>query len=176
MKKIYTFTLMGDNYPSSKYDSDLRLFAYLLYDSIYNYDDDGRIPLDINDGIKYNQINYTAGDGHGYTLSSDLYDDGYTEYEPFIIGDKIVGLTIWDDNFDMDVISKIAQETINLLNLKAHVIIRCFPYYAKDKNDESNRENALCMVFQKLGYEYDRKTKTNFLGRFIHNKRSKKNR
>lgn len=169
MKKIYTFTLGGSNYPSEKFYSNLRLFAFMLYDSIYNYYEENTTPLNINDSIEYNQINFDKG---RYKFSSDLYDDGCTYYEPFVIGDQSVGLTIIDDNFDIKKIESIAEYTLNLLNLDYKLTINVFPYYAKESSDESNRDNALRMAFNKLGYKYIRKN--TFLSKLIGHKIGKK--
>ena len=104
MKKIYTITLDNEDYPSECLWDDVRIIASMVYDYIYNYIGDNCIPLDVNSDIIYNNIFYSrcskfaCYERSHYQLDSDIYDDGYINYEPFIVGRNTFGMTIVDDS------------------------------------------------------------------------------
>ena len=102
MKKICTFTLEGEDYPSKDYGDKLRLFAYMLYDLVYNYYGDGIIPLNINKNIVYNKL-HVGFMNSGYFFDSDVFDNGFINYEPFLIGTHSFGLTILDNLISEDI-------------------------------------------------------------------------
>ena len=74
MNKIYTFTLKGEDYPSERFNSNLRLFAHMLYESVYTYYDEYNNPLDVDKNIVYNRIHDNVYDS-GYYLDSDIIDE-----------------------------------------------------------------------------------------------------
>jgi len=161
MKTIYTFTLEGENYPSSKFDNDLRLFAHILYETIYNYDGENSTPLNINKNIEYNHINENSeywDYGSQYKLDSDLYDDGFIDYEPFILGNDSVGLTISDESFGLKTIEAMIQEVLELLKFNYKVKINFVRYDARNNEDERNRSNAMRTIFNVLGHKYNRRS------------------
>lgn len=153
MKKIYSFTLDSDEYPSVRRNiySDLRLIAYMLYSEIYNYYGENDSPLDINPLIKYNNLNEVKDLFFAYKFDSDKYDDGYTYYEPFIVGERTFCFTIIDDNFDDKIIKEILHYVMKILKVKYNVTINTYEYNAKDINDEKNREEAMRRIFNDLG-------------------------
>lgn len=178
MKKIYTFTLESDDYPSGRIRDDIRIIAAMVYEEIYNYIGDGVIPLNINKYIVYNQIGYSyrmscgIDSGNRYVLKSDIYDDGYINYEPFIVGNKTFGMTIVDDSFDIIIVKQIVNYVLNLLKLNYRVLIEEFSYQSKNIDDESCRDFAINKIYNKFSYEGGKRTR---LRRFLKNTFSRKN-
>lgn len=152
MKKIYTFTLESEDYPSERFRYKLRLFAYLMYGELYNYDGDGFTPLNINDKIVCNRIYDGKYDGQ-YYLDSDVYDDGYINYEPFLIGNRSFGLTVVDDTIDENVLYELIRQVLFIMKFDCKVKINSVSYEATDINDETHRRKALCLAYANLGCE-----------------------
>lgn len=148
MKRIYTFTLEADEYASKRFRSDLRLLAYLLYDSIYNYDGEDVTALNINKNIVYNGIN---DNGDYYYMDSDIYDNGYINYEPFIIGKNTFALTIDDSIMDESTIRELLEIELRLSRLSYNIVINSQPYMSKNKDDERLRHRAINILCSKLG-------------------------
>ena len=155
MKTIYTFSLESDDYPSDSFDNKLRLIAHLLYDYLYNYTDENDTPLVINDNIEYNRINETSC--FQYKLDSDLYDDGCIYYEPFLVEAKTFCLTVFDNKINFSEIQNMVQYVIELLGLNYKVTINSVSYQAKNLDDESNRYNAIRLIYEKLSCRFTRK-------------------
>jgi len=166
MKRIYAFTLDGEDCVSSKFRSNLRLIAYLMYDSIYNYDgSDDYKALIINKNIIYNEIiegtggcrfaNYgeSADDytKYEYYLSSDVYDDGYINYEPFLIGDRTFAITVDDRYISEDALRELLEDNLNITKLEYSYKITSIGYLSSDINDEKNRKKAIRLLFSNLG-------------------------
>lgn len=151
MKTIYTFT-MKDNNSFANYASKLRLLAYMLYDSIYNYYGEGKFPLNINENIIYNKINEDSRDRTIYKFDSELCgeEDNYY-YEPFLIGNNSFGFTIIEDDFDINIIKRLLKENLTLLNLDCQIDISTFVYEASELSDETNREMAIGAIMEKYG-------------------------
>ena len=153
MKTIYTFTFDCDSELIDRFNSNLRLIAYMLYEYIYNYYGDDRNPLVIHDGIERN--NLISGEYFKeYRLDSDKNGDDGVDYEPFIIDNNTFGLTIRDDSFDINIIVKLLEEILRLLGVDYKYTINSSVYYARDIFDESNRDGALKFLYNKLGFKY----------------------
>lgn len=149
MKKICTFTLEGEDYPSKDYGDNLRLFAYMLYDLVYNYYGDGIIPLNINKNIVYNKL-HVGVMSSGYLFDSDVFDNGSINYEPFLIGTRSFGLTILDDLISEENLMDLVNQVSYMLKIKDRVTIRTVEYYSKDMDDEKNRRKAMEIAFTNL--------------------------
>ena len=158
MKKIYTFTLDGDDYPSDRFRYNLRLFAYWMYDKLYNYYGDGFIPLNINKNIVYNGI-HEEKNGE-YYLDSDLFDNGRINYEPFLIDNCSFGLTVIDESIDENVLRVLIKETLSELSISYNVSFDVVSYCAKDKNDESQRKKAINLIYNNLNNKVPPKKNT----------------
>ena len=148
MKKIYAFTLEGDDYPSSKFDSNLRLFAHMLYEAVYNYDDVDNNPLNINCNIIYNNIHYMYG-GSNYCFDSDINKTAnkFVNYEPFIIGNKSFGFTVNDEYIDLNTICDLMKEVLLLINVDYKYKVDTINYDSKNLEDESNRKRAINQLY-----------------------------
>lgn len=168
MKKICTFTLEGEDYPSKDYRNNLRLFACMLYDLVYNYYGDGIIPLNINKNIVYNNLHVDTIN-RGYLFDSDIFDYGSINYEPFLIGTRSFGLTILDDLISEDNLMDLANQVLYMLKIKEKVILKTVEYYSKDMDDERNRRKAMGIAFDNLECQLPQKK---FL---FSNKKSKNN-
>lgn len=149
MKKICTFTLEGEDYPSKDYGDKLRLFAYMLYDLVYNYYGDGIIPLNINKNIVYNKL-HVGFMNSGYFFDSDVFDNGFINYEPFLIGTHSFGLTILDDLISEDILMDLVKQVSYMLKINKKVTIRTVLYNSKDIDDEKNRRKAMNIAFTNL--------------------------
>ena len=165
MKKIYAITLDGEEYLSGRFRDNIRLISAVVYEQIYHYNDEYSIPLNINRCIVHNDLCYARTFGSGcyndshYRLSSDEYDDGYINYEPFIVGNRTFGLTIVDDSLDMAIVESIVKYALNLLRLNYKFKIEVFPYESKNIDDESHRDVAINQIYSKYSYEYVRRNK-----------------
>ncbi len=158
MKRIYTFTLEGDDYPSSKFRENLRIVAHFMYHQILNYGAYAT-PLNVNKNIRYNRL---REGGHSfdirYFLDSDYYDDGLINYEPFIIGENSFGLSVDDGMISQDTICDLLNYVLGLLNLKYKVTINSMSYESKDIDDESKRSRAIKKLLKKLGCKVNKNT------------------
>lgn len=154
MKTIYSFTLSSDEYPSygKRFNDDLRLFAYMLYNEIYNYSDGIDNILDINPLIEYNDLKEKFGLDFSYRFDSDMYDDGYTYYEPFMVGNRTFCFTTFGDNIDERIIECSIEYIMRLLKMNYKVTINKYSYIANDINDEKNREDTIRRIFDDFGY------------------------
>ena len=150
MKKICTFTLEGEIYPSKEYGDKLRLFAYMLYDLVYNYYGDGIIPLNINKNIVYNNLHIGIMNS-GYFFDSDVFDNGIINYEPFLIGTHSFGLTIFDDLISEEILMDLVKQVSYMLKIKGRVTFKTVEYCSKNTEDEKNRRKAMNIVFTNLG-------------------------
>ena len=165
MKKIYTFTIDSDDCLSGRFKDDIRIIASLVYEEIYNYIGDDINPLDVNKNIVYNDICYRCGrvfdsyNGSYYMLISDKYDDGYINYEPFLVGKKTFGITVVDDSFDITIMNSIVQYVLSLLKLNYKIIIEEFSYEAKDINDERFRDDAMNKIYDKFTCGFGKRNK-----------------
>ena len=142
MKRIYAFTLDSDDYPSDKFRYNLRLIAYLLYDTIYNYDGEYSIALVINKNIKYNGIREGKYIDE-YYLEYDEYNEKYINYEPFLIGKRSFALTIDDDVMSEDTICELMEQVMLLARVDYKYTIRTISYVSKNMEDESQRKKAV---------------------------------
>lgn len=152
MKKICTFTLEGDDYPSKDYRDKLRLFAFMLYDFVYNYYGEGIVPLNINRNIVYNNLHCEKMDG-GYFFDSEVFDNGYINYEPFLIGKHSFGLTLCDDLISERELMNLVGQVLYMLKIDKKVTLRTVEYYSKDADDEKNRRKAIFTAYGNLGCE-----------------------
>lgn len=146
MKRIYAFTLEGEDCLSSKFRNNLRLIASLLYEYIYNYDGDGFTPLIINESIKFNPI-YSANGRNEYYLKYDKYSEKYINYEPFLIGECSFALTIDDEVISEDIMHELMNQALFEVSLLEKInyayTVRTVSYFSKDKEDEKNRRKAV---------------------------------
>ena len=171
MKTIYIFTLKGIDEDVECFNNNLRVLAYMLYTSIYNYYGDNKFPLDINENIEYNELNEDC-QSHVFQFDSEIYDDSeYVDYDPFLIGDNSFGITISDETFDVEIIKSLLEQNMRLLGFNYKVDMDLFKYEAKDQSDERNRQIAIKTIFNKLGCKQKR---GNIFGMF--NKHGKYNR
>ena len=153
MKRIYAFTLDSEDYPSEKFGHNLRLIAYLLYDAIYNYDDENTIALVINKNIKSNNIHDGYRDGE-YYLDSDCCKSQSVYYEPFLLGKSSFALTVDDELMNEEVICELMKQVLFEVYLLSGVNynykIRTISYFSKKKDDESNRKKAICQLHNEI--------------------------
>lgn len=166
MKRIYAFTLDGEDYPSSRFNSNLRLFAYMLYDYVYNYGDVDSNPLNVNRNIIYNNIHDLDG-GSRYYFDSDINNttDKFIDYEPFIVGGNTFCFTVQEDLISKEGIIESVNYVNRLLKLNYIVTVNEFDYVAKDKDDERYRYKAIKTLFRHFGSQIS--YRNNFVKRLI---------
>ena len=178
MKKIYTITLDSEEGFSRCIGDDIRIIASMVYDQIYNYIGEDIVPLNINKYIVFNDIHYGhkvlygINDGYKYLLQSDIYDDGYINYEPFIVGKKTFGMTIVDDSFDITIVEQIVNYVLNLLKLNYNFLIEEFPYQSRDIEDETCRDFIINKIYDKFSSGSVKRTR---LRRMLRNTFSRNN-
>ena len=170
MKKIYTFTLESDDYPSDSFRYNLRLIAHFLYGYIYNYDGEDTTPLNINKNIRINNL-YEYG--RTCYLDSDEYDDGFINYEPFLIGNRSFGLTVNDELISEEIIKNLIDYVLRMLGVNYKVTIHSVTYHSKNVDDESKRWKAIKIVTEEIGYRFNRKF--NLVKRLINGSRNNTN-
>lgn len=155
MKKIYAFTFEGEDYLSDKFRNNLRLIAFLLYDYIYNYIGDDVIPLNINKNIVFNRIHESKN--NTFYLDSDYYDDGFINYEPFIINRRCFALTVLDELISEKEIKSLLDSVLHMVNVHCNVKIFSECYFSKNKSDEKNRNKAINVLCERIGCQSDKK-------------------
>lgn len=167
MKRIYAFTLDGEDYPSSRFDSNLRLFAHMLYETVYSYDDVDNNPLNINRNIVYNYIHDLDG-GSSYYFDSDINEitDKFINYEPFIVGSNTFCFTVQENLISKEGIIELVNYINRLLKLNYTVTINEFDYVSKDKDDERHRYKAIKTLFRHFDSQIS--YKNNFVRRLIY--------
>ena len=153
MKRIYAFTLDGEDYPSSKFRSNLRLIAYLMYDYIYKYDGEGFTALVINKKIR-NNILYEGKSLNDYYFEYDEANEKYCNIEPFLVGKRSFALTIDDEIMNEDVIRQLMEQVLFEVSLLTRLdytyTIRTIGYFSKNIEDERNRKKAVYQLYDEL--------------------------
>ena len=156
MKRIYAFTLDNDDYPSKKFGFDLRLLAYLLYDTVYNYDGDNYTALVINKNIMPNRIH----DGfypNEYYFDYDEYDDRNFNYEPFLLGNSSFALTIDDAIMSEETLRKLFDYVLRLTGLNYKYKVDSKNYFSNNKDDERNRKKTINSLIDTIGCGYPKR-------------------
>ena len=156
MKKIYAFAFDEEDYLSDKWRNNIRLVAFLLYDSVYNYDEEDRIPLNLNKNIVFNRIHEFSE--HNYYLDSDCYDDGFINYEPFLINNRCFAFTVDDNLISEKDIRSLLNSVLYIVGISSSVRICSEVYSSKNKDDERNRWKAISAICNRTGYKYNKKT------------------
>ncbi len=159
MKKIYTFTLDSDDYPSRGLYDDVRVIAALVYDCIYNYYGEDNVPVSTSKNIVYNELRDAYHADGKYIMDSDKNDDGYINYEPFISGSRTFGFTVVDDSISYSELMKMVNYVLGLARVNYRVSIECFPYPSKDMDDESNRDEVINAINSRFGERYIKRNK-----------------
>lgn len=159
MKKIYTFTLDSDDYPSRGLHDDVRVIAALVYDCIYNYYGEDNVPVSTSKNIVYNELRDAYHVDGKYIMDSDKNDDGYINYEPFISGRRTFGFTVVDDSIGHSELREKVNYILSLVRVNYRVSIECFPYPSKDMDDESNRDAVINAINSRFGERYVRRNK-----------------
>lgn len=142
MKRIYAFTIYGEDFSSDSFTYNIRLMAFLLYDFVYNYYDDECIPLIINDKIKNNRI-HEGYLNEKYYFDYNEYNDKYINFEPFFLGKRSFAVTINDELLGEDILYKLMDEVLFLMNKNYVYKINSIVYESKELNDEKNRKKAV---------------------------------
>jgi len=169
MKKIYAFNFDDEECLTDDFKSKIRLVAYLLYDSIYGYDD--LIPLNINKNIVFNRIH--EGFDNSYYLDSDIYDDGIIRYEPFLLGDRTFALTVDDELISEDEIRYLFNSVLNMIKIRGNVNVFSENYFSKDINDERNRNKAINSLCEKMKLRLYKKV--DYIKKIVYGGKIKKN-
>ena len=113
------------------------------------------IVLNINKNIVHNDIHYVRHSNFSeygiinYKMDSDIYDDGYINYEPFIVGNKTFAITVVDDKYGIEFLEKVIRYNLSLLKLHYKFKIEVFPYESKNIDDESHRDEAINEVYSR---------------------------
>lgn len=161
MKRIYAFTLDGEDYPSSRFRYDLRLIAFLMYDKIYNYDGEGATALIINNKIRNNDI-YEGYRNYEYYLMYDEYNEKYINYEPVLLNENSFALTIDDEIMSEEIIKDLMNEVLLqvffLSKIRYNYTIKTISYLSRNIDDEKNRKKAFLQLRDILNGKIENKT------------------
>lgn len=158
MKKIYTFTVEGEDQSSDVFRSNLRLLAYLLYESLYKYDEEPYRPLIINKNIVYNGIHDENIFDRGYYFDSDIHNMKMIDYEPFIIGNNVFGFTVNDELISEEEIKELVDYVLRLTKLSYRISVNSFGYISRGLDDERNRDKAFKEIFNYFHCKSTRKS------------------
>lgn len=150
MKRIYAFTLDNEDYPSRKFGFDLRLLAYLLYDTIYNYDGENSTALVINKNVRFNRI-HEGFNKDEYYFEYDEYNEKYFNYEPFLLGKSSFALTIDDTLMSEETLRGLFDYTLRLTGLNYRYKVDSKDYYSSNKDDERNRKKTINEIIDMIG-------------------------
>ena len=141
-KKIYTFTMDDEDYPSREFKDNIKVIASLVYDELKCLDYENPKPILVHgkkicDNILY-ETNVFNGDCR-YTFISEKYGKENYLYEPLLLDDKTFGVTVYDENITMHEMTTIIDNVLKLLRLNYQFSIDEFSYISKDADDESKR-------------------------------------
>lgn len=146
MKRIYTVTLEDDDIPlSHNISSDIREIAYWLYEDLGKFDEQ-ILCIDIDqdrskEGLIRNELyDVPSKEGYIYKFDSDLKDIDDRLYEPFILGEKTFGFTVYDNTISSSELSIILDSILKLVKMDYKYTIDSIVY--DDKNIK-NRFKAI---------------------------------
>ena len=155
MKRIYAFTLKTDEEYTKEVNSNLKLIAYMLYETIRNFWDGGRSPLSMSKNVKYNML-LDKDDEYQYRFYSDVHDVGKTYYEPFLLSDYTFCFTVYDDVIDEDLIRYLLKNVLGLTRTDYEFDITSIDYFSEHEDDERYREKAIKEICNTLDIEYEK--------------------
>ena len=103
--RIFTFDIKNSTQMKNRYQAQLQIFN--LIDNIYS--DLKELEIKLNKKILL--------DEEGYTHYTEKNNVGFAfKYEPFVLGD-MVGLTIYNNSIDNDIIYELFEKNKKLLNI-----------------------------------------------------------
>jgi len=146
MKKIYTVTLEDDDIPlQHNISSDIREIAYWVYAELGKFDKqilciDNDRELNANGLIKNELYDIATKEGYIYKFDSDLKNVDSRLFEPFILGAKTFGFTVYEDSISDSELCIIIDNILKLLRMNYKYSVSSILY--DDKNIK-NRFKAI---------------------------------
>lgn len=144
-KKIYTFTLEDDEYPSDIVVNNIRIIARLLYEEIkvQDYESDNPILIQSN-MIQENYLSLISKDVYcQYKFESEGSRLEYYMFEPFMISERTFGITVNDGTIDEEQLLGLLDKVKKLIKCDYNFKINSFIYTGKNRIDESKRKKAM---------------------------------
>lgn len=141
-KKIYTFTVDDEDYPSREFKDNIKVIASLVYDELKCLDYENPKPILVHgkkicDNVLYETDAFNRD--CRYTFASEKHENENYLYEPLLLDDKTFGITVYDENITMYEMTTIIDNVLKLLRLNYQFSIDEFSYISKDADDESKR-------------------------------------
>ena len=143
MKTIYIFTVSNDIADVQKFNSDLRLLAYLMYMDISEYEEDCPIIVRNKKILENDIVEYNANGEIMYKLKYDDTDLSNCYVNPLLIGNNSFAITVYKDSIQYNDILFILKNNIQIVNSNYTAKIIQIDYKSISVLDESNRIKAI---------------------------------
>lgn len=151
-KRIYTFTLDDDDYPSEYLTNNIRIIAILLYEELKVQDYESDNPILIQS--KTIQENYLVlVDNYLYSrykFGSEDNKQDYQMFEPLMFDGRTFGITVNDGTINEEQLMVLLNKVRKLIKFDFDFKIDSIVYTSKNKDDESNRNKAIKEIGEKL--------------------------
>lgn len=151
-KRIYTFTLDDDDYPSEYLTNNIRIIAILLYEELKVQDYESDNPILIQS--KTIQENYLVlVDNYLYSrykFGSEDSKQDYQMFEPLMFDGRTFGITVNDGTINEEQLMVLLNKVRKLIKFDFDFKIDSIVYTSKNKDDESNRNKAIKEIGEKL--------------------------
>ena len=151
-KRIYTFTLDDDDYPSEYLTNNIRIIAILLYEELKVQDYESDNPILIQS--KTIQENYLVlVDNYLYSrykFGSEDNKQDYQMFEPLMFDGRTFGITVNDGTINEEQLMALLNKVRKLIKFDFDFKIDSIVYTSKNKDDESKRNKAIKEIGEKL--------------------------
>ena len=151
-KRIYTFTLDDDDYPSEYLTNNIRIIAILLYEELKVQDYESDNPILIQS--KTIQENYLVlVDNYLYSrykFGSEDNKQDYQMFEPLMFDGRTFGITVNDGTINEEQLMVLLNKVRKLIKFDFDFKIDSIVYTSKNKDDESKRNKAIKEIGEKL--------------------------
>lgn len=151
-KRIYTFTLEDDEYPSEYLTNDIRIIARLMYEELKVQDYESDNPILIQSKmIQENYLSLISNNIYRqYKFESESSQLGYQMFEPLMIDGKTFGITVNDGMISREELEELLEKIKKLIKFNFNFKIDSIVYTSKNKDDESKRNKAIKEIGEKL--------------------------
>lgn len=151
-KRIYTFTLEDDEYPSEYLTNDIRIIARLMYEELKVQDYESDNPILIQSKmIQENYLSLISNNIYRqYKFESESSQLGYQMFEPLMIDGKTFGITVNDGMISREELEELLEKIKKLIKFNFNFKIDNIVYTSKNKDDESKRNKAIKEIGEKL--------------------------
>lgn len=144
-KKIYTFTLEDDEYPSKIIKNNLKVIAALMYEEleVRDFENPNAILIHSKNLIKNELYEVRIGNEYEYSFGSEKSQIDHKMYEPLIIDETSFGITVIDEKINDYDMYKVLSSVLKLACLDYKFKMSSVSYDSKNIDDESNRISTI---------------------------------